>query len=70
VITESAAVEKAAKSGLRADVFRVYAGYAGWSPGQLRKELLLAHWRVLPGDAATIFDPRPATLWRRLSQRR
>ncbi len=70
LITQSAAIEKAARTGMRGDVFRVYAGYAGWSPGQLRNELLLGHWRVLPGDSATVFDPHPETLWRRLSRPR
>jgi putative AlgH/UPF0301 family transcriptional regulator len=70
VIMDSAALEKAAHSGLRGNVFRVYAGYAGWSPEQLRKELLLGHWHVVPGNAAAIFDPHPGTLWRRLAARR
>lgn len=70
VLFDSAAVEKAARSGLRGDVFRVYAGYAGWSPEQLRHEVLQGNWRVLPGAAATVFDAHPETLWRRLSARR
>jgi putative transcriptional regulator len=70
VLFDSAAVEKAARSGLRGDVFRVYAGYAGWSPEQLRSELLLGNWRALPADAAIVFDSHPATLWRRLAGRR
>ncbi len=70
LITQSAAIERAARTGMRGDVFRVYAGYAGWSPGQLRNELLLGHWRVLRGDTATVFDPHPETLWRRLSRPR
>jgi putative transcriptional regulator len=70
VLFDSAAVEKAARSGLRGDVFRVYAGYAGWSPEQLRHELLQGNWRVLPDAAAPAFDAHPETLWRRLSARR
>jgi putative transcriptional regulator len=70
VLSDGAAVERAARRGERPGGFRVYAGYAGWSPGQLRKELLLGHWRVLPGDAAAVFDPHPDTLWRRLATRK
>jgi putative transcriptional regulator len=70
VLSDGAAVEKAARRGQRTEAFRVYAGYAGWSQSQLRKELLLGHWRVLPGDASAVFDPHPETLWRRLSTRR
>lgn len=70
VLSDATAVEKAARRGGRPEVFRVYAGYVGWSQGQLRKELLLGHWRVLTGDSATVFDPHPETLWRRLASRR
>jgi putative transcriptional regulator len=69
VLSNGAAVEKAARRGGRPESFRVYAGYVGWSQGQLRKELLLGHWRVLPGNAKAVFDPHPETLWKRLSTR-
>lgn len=42
---------------------RVFAGYAGWSPGQLEGEISCGSWFVfdaLPGDA---FVPRPDDLW-------
>lgn len=42
---------------------RVFAGYAGWSPGQLEGEIATGSWFVfdaLPGDA---FVPRPDDLW-------
>jgi len=51
--------------GLRESVdgVRVFAGYAGWSPGQLEGEINSGSWFVfdaLPGDA---FAPRPDDLW-------
>jgi putative transcriptional regulator len=67
LILSAAQVERLARTGERPTAFRPYAGYAGWSQGQLRKELLLGHWRVLPGDAAAVFDAHPETLWNRLS---
>ena len=42
---------------------RVFAGYAGWSPGQLEGEIEGGSWFVfdaLPGDA---FAGRPDDLW-------
>jgi putative transcriptional regulator len=50
---------------LRADVVgvRVFAGYAGWGPGQLEAEIETGSWFVfdaLPGDA---FAGRPDDLW-------
>lgn len=69
MLSNSAAVEKAARRGGRPENLRVYAGYVGWSRGQLRKELLLGHWRVLPGSAEAVFDPHPETLWKRISAR-
>ncbi|MBO0871663.1 MAG: YqgE/AlgH family protein [Micromonosporaceae bacterium] len=42
---------------------RVFAGYAGWSPGQLESEISGGSWFVfdaLPGDA---FVSRPDDLW-------
>ncbi|MDT4987049.1 MAG: putative transcriptional regulator [Micromonosporaceae bacterium] len=42
---------------------RVFAGYAGWAPGQLENEISTGSWFVfdaLPGDA---FAHRPDDLW-------
>ncbi len=50
----------------RTGVFRVYAGYVGWSAEQLKDEISRGLWRVLPGDANIVFDPNPTTLWPRL----
>jgi putative transcriptional regulator len=47
---------------------RFYAGYAGWSPAQLNDEISRGLWRVIPADAALVFDPRPGTLWQRLTR--
>jgi putative transcriptional regulator len=46
-----------------AEQFRVYAGYAGWGPGQLEREVARGDWHVLPADATTVFDTAPADVW-------
>jgi putative transcriptional regulator len=44
---------------------RLYAGYAGWAPGQLEREILRGNWLIVDGDGAVVFDANPDTLWRR-----
>jgi len=42
---------------------RVYAGYAGWGPGQLEAELERDDWLVEDAGADDVFAPEPAGLW-------
>jgi putative transcriptional regulator len=49
--------------GLGGENFRIYAGYAGWAPGQLEREVSKGDWHVLDADARTIFDREPAGIW-------
>jgi len=44
-------------------VFHVYLGYAGWTSGQLRKEVELGAWFIFPADAGAVFDSDPDSLW-------
>jgi putative transcriptional regulator len=48
---------------------RVYAGYAGWGPGQLESEIDAGAWHILKGDAKVVFDPEPETQWKRLFEK-
>lgn len=43
---------------------RLFAGYAGWAPGQLEGELALDAWLVLDGSTDDVFTSRPESLWR------
>jgi putative transcriptional regulator len=58
-VTESAAAAKSPGA-------RTYAGYTGWSAIQLDDEISRGLWKVIPGDAAIVFDTHPDTLWQRL----
>lgn len=49
--------------------FRVYAGHAGWAPGQLDREVSRGDWHVLQADAETIFDMAPSEIWPELIRR-
>jgi putative transcriptional regulator len=45
---------------------RAYAGYAGWGPGQLNRELERGSWIVTRAAPEQVFDPSPQRLWRKL----
>ena len=42
---------------------RVYAGYAGWSSGQLDAEIEEGAWYVVPAEPSDAFCPDPERLW-------
>jgi putative transcriptional regulator len=46
--------------------FRVYAGYAGWLPGQLNREVSRGDWFILDADADSIFEKESSEIWREL----
>lgn len=48
---------------------RVFAGYAGWSAGQLDFEVSSADWFVLTAEDDDPFTPAPGGLWRRVLHR-
>jgi putative transcriptional regulator len=48
---------------------RVFAGYAGWGPGQLEAEVDAGAWHIGRGVAATVFDDDPESLWQRLTRK-
>jgi putative transcriptional regulator len=46
-----------------------FAGYAGWSAGQLENEILRGDWYLMDGDTAKVFSPAPETLWDELMEK-
>ncbi len=52
---------------------RLYTGYAGWAPGQLRAEMNRGDWRVVMADTDVVFARNPDAVWPEMfdrSQRR
>jgi putative transcriptional regulator len=48
---------------------RVYAGYAGWSPGQLESEIDEGAWYVVAAEPGDVFAGEPGRLWRDVLRR-
>ena len=48
---------------------RVYAGHAGWAPGQLEAEVARGFWKSARPDARSIFEAKPESLWPELTRR-
>ena len=45
------------------DRLRVYAGYAGWAPGQLKAEIDEGAWYVVAAEPTDAFAGQPEGLW-------
>ncbi|MEU2081579.1 YqgE/AlgH family protein [Streptomyces albus] len=48
---------------------RIFAGYAGWGPGQLEKELSEGAWYVVESEPGDVSSPAPEGLWRSVLRR-
>ena len=48
---------------------RIFAGYAGWSPGQLEDEIEGGSWYVVESEGRDAFDDDPTTMWKRVLRR-
>jgi len=49
---------------------RVFAGYAGWGPGQLEGELEIDSWILEPALEEDVFTDVPELLWSRVLRRK
>lgn len=48
---------------------RIFAGYAGWGPGQLETELSEGAWYVVDSEPGDVSAPDPQRLWRAVLRR-
>ncbi len=45
---------------------RMFAGYAGWSPGQLETEMKRKAWLTFPASLELVFETPPEQLWQKI----
>jgi putative transcriptional regulator len=45
---------------------RLFAGYAGWSPGQLEGEMKRKAWLTFPATVELVFETPPEQLWEKI----
>ena len=45
---------------------KMFAGYAGWSPGQLEDEIKRQAWLTHPASLDLVFDTEPEQLWQKI----
>jgi putative transcriptional regulator len=48
---------------------RIFAGYAGWGPGQVEDEIAEGAWYVVDAEPADAFSESPDDLWQRVLRR-
>jgi putative transcriptional regulator len=49
---------------------KLFAGYAGWSPGQLEGEMKRKAWLKHPASLELVFDTAPEKLWQEILRRK
>lgn len=62
-------VKNGIHSGIyRASDFRFFAGYSGWSPGQLEEEISEGSWLITEGVSKMVFNPfrTQEDLWKKM----
>ena len=45
---------------------KLFAGYAGWSPGQLEDEMKRKAWLTHPASLELVFETNPEELWKKI----
>jgi len=59
-------IEKLLKRKNPTEGLRVFAGYSGWGPEQLEREIARGDWHIVPASAETVFQKDLSKLWEEL----
>lgn len=68
ISSSPALLEKLAKNTGKKTRIRAYAGYAGWTAGQLEQEVLRGDWYIL-SDKDAVFKDNPHKIWPQLIEK-
>jgi putative transcriptional regulator len=49
---------------------KMFAGYAGWSPGQLEDEMKRKAWLTHPASIELVFDAAPEQMWQNILRKK
>jgi len=49
---------------------KLFAGYAGWSPGQLEDEMKRDAWLIHPASVDLVFDVEPEKIWKKILRKK
>jgi putative transcriptional regulator len=49
---------------------KMFAGYAGWAPGQLENEMKRKSWLTYPASLELVFETPAADLWQKILRRK
>lgn len=59
-------IEKLLKRKNPTEGLRVFAGFSGWGPEQLQREIARGDWHIVPASAETVFRKDPSKVWQEL----
>ncbi|YAL82431.1 YqgE/AlgH family protein [Dermacoccaceae bacterium W4C1] len=51
------------------DALRIFAGYAGWTSGQVEREIMDGSWFVVDAQDQDVFSDDPSGLWQQVLRR-
>ena len=59
-------LDEAARSSSGTSNLRLYAGHAGWAPGQLEQEIARGSWHLMQAREDLVFTEQPGEIWQKL----
>ena len=63
---DSNLLRRLSADGMGERELRLYAGYAGWTAGQLENEISRGDWHLVPATEELVFVTQPEDIWQQL----